>query len=122
MKDSGRHSTRQKTSKRIIKKPWGQEELGELNNKYVIKFLVVNKGHKLSKQYHNAKLETMVLLRGNAILELGKTWQTMKLFNLYTIRPKMVHRIVALSDTKILEVSTPRLKDVVRLEDDYNRV
>ena len=111
-----------KTSKRIRKiKPWGKEEWAEVNDKYVIKFLFVKRGHRLSKQYHEKKLETMILISGNAILEIGVCWQTMKPCNLYTIRPKMVHRIIALSNAMILEVSTPELSDVHRLEDCYGR-
>lgn len=90
-----------------IDKPWGYEEILEKNEFYVIKRIFVKKGHRLSKQYHNKKTETWIFPDG-----------TIK-----HIPPKTIHRLEAKGgDLEILEVSTPELDDVVRLEDDYNRV
>ena len=37
------------------------------------------------------------------------------------VTPKTVHRMTAIEDSDIFEVSTPELHDVVRLEDRYGR-
>ena len=106
---------------KVVQKPWGREEWLVLNDKYCLKRLYVNKDHKLSLQYHEVKKETMFLEKGLCGLMLNEERTLMKKNQPYTINPGDVHRIIAHSDTIILEVSSPAVDDVVRLEDDYDR-
>jgi mannose-6-phosphate isomerase-like protein (cupin superfamily) len=106
---------------KVIEKPWGKEEWLVLNDKYCLKRLYVNEGHKLSLQYHKVKKETMILEEGTCDLIKNGERILMKYGTPYTINPEDVHRLVAYKDTTILEVSTPEVDDVVRLEDDYER-
>ena len=106
---------------KTVEKPWGKEEWLVLNDKYCLKRLYVNEGHKLSLQYHEVKKETMILEEGTCDLIKNGERILMRYGEPYTINPKDVHRLVAYKDTTILEVSTPEVDDVVRLEDDYER-
>lgn len=110
----------------IIEKPWGREEVIEINARYMVKKLTMNKGHRCSIQYHNTKCETIYVLSGKLRIyygpELGKL--EAKIFSggeTITIVPKVVHRMEAVEDSVYLEASTPEMDDVVRLEDDYKR-
>jgi mannose-6-phosphate isomerase len=106
---------------KVIQKPWGREEWLVLNDKYCLKRLYIEKGHKLSLQYHEVKKETMFLEEGLCDLVFNGTVYLMKKDTPYTIIPGDVHRLIAHSDTIILEVSSPEVDDVVRVEDDYDR-
>lgn len=114
------------TKPKITTKPWGHEKLWALTQDYAGKILVIKKGHKLSYQYHETKEETIYLLSGAMDLqyetEKGKTILRLAPGDSFHIPPKMKHRMIALDDCEVLEVSTPHLDDVVRLEDDYHRV
>ena len=111
----------------VIPKPWGSEHIVDLNDAYCVKYLRIRRGHRLSKQYHEHKRETMMLVRGLALLTLtdeqGVQDIVMGFGEAYVIEPGTVHRIEGLSagPAMILEVSTPELDDVVRLQDDYGR-
>jgi mannose-6-phosphate isomerase len=110
-----------------IDKPWGWEEILELNDHYCIKHMFINSGHRLSKQYHERKTESLMLVHGEA--ELSCTIDghdqvaTMELSHLFPIPPGMIHRLKATGaqGALILEVSTLEVDDIVRLEDDYGR-
>ena len=106
---------------KVIEKPWGKEEWLVLNDKYCLKRLYVNEGHKLSLQYHEVKKETMILEKGLCDLIINGERILLKIDPPYTIKPKDVHRLIAYKDTVILEVSTPEVDDVIRIEDDYER-
>ena len=111
----------------VIEKPWGSEQIVDLCGAYCVKYLNVRGGHRLSKQYHERKRETMLLVRGAAALilygEQGSRKIVMQPGEAYPIEPGTVHRVEGMSDDPavILEVSTPELADVVRLQDDYGR-
>jgi mannose-6-phosphate isomerase len=110
-----------------VDKPWGQENIWAITDKYVGKIITINPGCKLSRQYHQVKDETIYVLEGKLILELGEGDKLEKQIHnpgsRYRIKPGQVHRFCAPSEgCKLIEVSTPELIDVVRLEDDYNRV
>ena len=112
----------------IVKKPWGHEEIWACTQDYVGKILHIKKGCRLSLQYHNVKEETIKVLEGTLhlhhklpgsdslqvdILCVGESFHVL---------PKMIHRFEARDDdVTLVEVSTPHLKDVVRLNDDYGR-
>jgi len=112
---------------RKVEKPWGYELIYAETKKYAGKVIFVRKGEQLSLQYHEIKDETMYLYRGLAQLEIqdakGKS-EFMKLSpgESCHIEPGWRHRLTAVEDCEILEVSTPELDDVVRLEDKYGRV
>ena len=108
-----------------IEKPWGHELHWARTDRYVGKILHVKAGHALSLQYHNKKDETMYLYSGRLIFETEEDGQLVKREmtpgDSVHIGPKTVHRITAVEDCDVLEVSTPELDDVVRLEDRYGR-
>ncbi len=108
-----------------IEKPWGYELHWAKTDRYVGKILHVKAGHALSLQYHNQKDETMYLYSGRMVLETEQQGQLVKRDmrpgDSVHITPKTVHRITAVEDCDVLEVSTPELDDVVRLEDRYGR-
>ena len=108
-------------SKKVIK-PWGWEFWFAQTSRYVGKVILVKKGHRLSKQYHRFKHETVYADKGRWVLELGSTKKMMKPGDSAEIRPGRIHRFTApYEDIRLFEVSTPQVKDVVRLEDDYGR-
>jgi quercetin dioxygenase-like cupin family protein len=110
---------------RRVEKPWGYELIWAETERYVGKVLHIAKGQKLSRQYHNKKEETFLVQSGEMDLEIGqgadqKTIR-MKPLDSYHCLPKTVHRMIAVTDVDVVEVSTPELDDVVRLEDIYGR-
>ena len=110
-----------------VDKPWGHELIWALSDAYAGKLLSVNAGHELSLQFHREKDESWYVLEGRAELELAAAGEKTTSVEVVTsgsafrITPGTVHRVRALEDTVILEVSTPQLDDVVRLEDAYGR-
>jgi mannose-6-phosphate isomerase len=112
---------------RRIQKPWGWELIWALTEQYAGKILFVTAGESLSLQFHNVKDESWYVLEGRAHLEIGKAGEAsldqevIVAGAAFRLRPGTVHRLRALDDTRILEVSTPHLDDVVRLEDRYGR-
>jgi mannose-6-phosphate isomerase len=112
---------------RRVQKPWGWELIWAEAEAYVGKVLFVRSGHSLSLQYHERKDESWYVESGRAKLELGDTGdpvlnvEVISAGMAFRFRPGTVHRVTAIEDTTILEVSTPHLDDVVRLEDAYGR-
>ena len=112
---------------RRIEKPWGWELIWADTELYVGKILFVRAGHSLSLQFHNEKDESWYVESGRAKLELGETGNAVLKTEVisagacFRYRPGTVHRVTAIEDTTIIEVSTPQLDDVVRLEDKYGR-
>jgi mannose-6-phosphate isomerase len=111
---------------RVVSKPWGREEIWAQTPKYVGKYLYISPGQRLSRQYHEKKEETIRVLSGNLHLELGAGENIVQLTllpgEIYHVTPKTVHRFCATNEEVVLvEVSTPELDDVVRLQDDYTR-
>ena len=111
---------------RRIEKPWGWELLWAEAEAYVGKLLFVRAGHALSLQYHEVKDESWLVREGRAALELGEVDGELETFEIgpgdaFRYRPGTVHRITAIEDTLVLEVSTLHLDDVVRIDDRYGR-
>jgi mannose-6-phosphate isomerase len=108
-----------------VEKPWGYELHWAKTDRYVGKLIHVTKGHALSLQYHNLKDETIYLHAGKLLFEIEIDGQLTRREMLpgerVHITPKTVHRMTAIEDSDIFEVSTPELHDVVRLEDRYGR-
>lgn len=110
------------TPVKVVKKPWGEERWIAVTDKYVGKLLIIKKGHRLSKQYHRVKHETLYTDRGKYLLEFNGKNYTMKPGDAVVVKPGSVHRMYAkFGDVRIIEVSTTELDDVVRLDDDYGR-
>src|SRR5213593_4257188 len=112
---------------RRVDKPWGYELIWALTDIYCGKVLFVRAGHSLSLQFHREKDEAWFVQSGRAKLELGEVGKAILKDEVvgpgaaFHYPPGTVHRVTAIEDTTILEVSTPQLDDVVRLEDAYGR-
>ena len=108
-----------------VEKPWGYELRWAETSRYVGKVIHVDAGHALSLQYHKVKEETILLWSGRIEFEIEEDGQRvtreMTPGQSAHITPGTVHRMTAIEDSDIFEVSTPELQDVVRLEDRYGR-
>jgi mannose-6-phosphate isomerase-like protein (cupin superfamily) len=115
------------TETRRVEKPWGYELIWAVTDIYVGKLLFVKAGHSLSLQYHEQKDESWLIQSGRARIQLGAVGsdsledEEVGAGAAFHYVPGTVHRITAVEDTTILEVSTPHLDDVVRLADSYGR-
>ncbi len=111
---------------RRVEKPWGWELVWAEADAYVGKLLFVRAGEALSLQYHERKDESWLVQEGRARLELGEVGGGLETIEIepgqaFHYRPGTVHRVTALEDLLVIEVSTTELDDVVRLEDRYGR-
>lgn len=111
---------------RFVQKPWGHEEIFAETDQFAGKILAVKSGESLSLQYHEKKSETLRVLEGRIIFETGMTLDSLVSDELapgdvFHIPPGLIHRMEALTDCVLLEVSTADLDDVVRLSDRYGR-
>ena len=110
-----------------VDKPWGHELIWSKTDHYAGKILFVRGGESLSLQFHKEKDEAWYVLEGRAQLELGAPGERMLNMEVvgpgaaFHFPPGTVHRVTAVEDTKIVEVSTPQLDDIVRLDDLYGR-
>jgi mannose-6-phosphate isomerase-like protein (cupin superfamily) len=110
-----------------VDKPWGHELIWALTGVYCGKVLFVKAGHSLSLQFHREKDESWLVQSGRAKLELSSAGDPVLKEEIvapgaaFRFEPRTVHRVTAIEDTTILEVSTPQIDDIVRLEDDYGR-
>ena len=109
-----------------VEKPWGYELWWARTDRYVGKLIHINKGQALSLQYHNRKDETIFVWAGKMLFEMGATADTLEQREMgpgdvVHVTPPTVHRMTAIEDTDIFEVSTPEVEDVVRLQDRYGR-
>jgi len=112
---------------KVVPKPWGHERIFAHTDKYVGKILHIDPGHRLSKQYHEIKDETIFVFSGVLEAYVGdeETRHIMIEGQFLRIRPGTIHRFEAPKSGEpvvLLEVSTPELDDVVRLKDDYERI
>lgn len=111
---------------RRVEKPWGYEIHYALTDRYCGKVLFVRAGEELSLQYHEEKDETIYLQSGRAEVTVGESVDALEVVeagpgDAFHVPPGTIHRLRALEDSTFLEVSTPELDDVVRLEDRYGR-
>jgi len=108
-----------------VDKPWGHELIFAHTAAYVGKILFIRKGHKLSLQYHRVKDETILLHSGAMILTVEENGSLVEKAlhpgGSHHIPPGIQHRMEALEDCTVFEVSTPHLDDVVRIQDAYGR-
>tara|TARA_B100001250_G_C19279263_1_gene562570 strand:+ start:56 stop:454 length:399 start_codon:yes stop_codon:yes gene_type:complete len=114
----------------IIEKPWGHEEIWAQTARYAGKILFIKRGHRLSRQYHNVKEETIMVLEGTLVCEEGPRQEGEEVVRhvmgpgeIFHVAPGTIHRFCAEeADVRLVEVSTAEIQDVVRLEDDYRRI
>tara|TARA_Y100001970_G_scaffold274099_1_gene373318 strand:- start:946 stop:1350 length:405 start_codon:yes stop_codon:yes gene_type:complete len=114
----------------IVEKPWGHEEIWAQTSRYAGKILVIKKGHRLSRQYHRIKEETVMVLEGTLICEEGPRRAGENVIRhelgpggIFHVPVGTIHRFGAeYDDVRLVEVSTSEIQDVVRLEDDYRRI
>jgi len=110
---------------RRVDKPWGHELVWAETRRYVGKVLHIKAGHRLSRQYHRVKDETLMVQSGEMTLEIGPADSAeprrMRAGDVFHVTPGTIHRMIAVTDVDVIEVSTPELDDVVRLEDVYGR-
>jgi quercetin dioxygenase-like cupin family protein len=109
-----------------VDKPWGHELIWAVTDRYVGKVLHIKAGEKLSLQYHRKKDETVMVWAGRIRFEFFAEGQEPQIKEMgpgeaFHVTPGLRHRMVAVEDTDMLEVSTTELDDVVRLEDAYGR-
>jgi mannose-6-phosphate isomerase len=114
-----------KSTVKRVEKPWGYEIHWARTDRYVGKIIHIDAGQALSLQYHNIKDETVMLWKGRLEFEITRKAKREKFIMVpgdsVHVNPKDVHRMTAVEDSDIIEVSTPELDDVVRLEDRYGR-
>ena len=106
---------------RVVEKPWGAEYVWAETDRYAGKLLYVRAGHSLSLQYHERKMESMWVLSGAGTIEIDGKPRAISPGSTVTILPGTLHRLTAQLDLSVLEVSTPELDDVVRVQDIYGR-
>jgi mannose-6-phosphate isomerase len=109
-----------------VDKPWGYELLYALTDRYCGKVIFIRGGEELSLQFHRVKDETLYVQSGRVEFEIGDPGKPVDREvvgpgSAFHLQPGTVHRLRALEDTVVLEVSTPELDDIVRLEDRYGR-
>jgi mannose-6-phosphate isomerase-like protein (cupin superfamily) len=111
---------------RVVPKPWGQELIWALTDKYCGKVLVIESGKRLSLQKHEIKDEAIYVLRGRLRLFLEDDDGVVQVRELGPgdsshVPTGRIHRYEGIERTELFEVSTPELDDVIRLSDDYGR-
>jgi mannose-6-phosphate isomerase len=111
---------------RFVDKPWGHEEIFAETDAYAGKLLVIKQGESLSLQYHERKEETLRMLAGTMAIDAGTSVDSLERIELnpgdvFHVPTRLIHRMEALTDCTVLEVSTAELDDVVRLSDRYGR-
>ena len=111
---------------KFIEKPWGAEEVIEINEKYMVKKLTMKKNHRCSLQYHDFKKETIYVLSGDLKILIGEDKNNLETKvhtagDSITINPGIIHRMEGVTDSVYIEASTPEMEDVIRLSDDYKR-
>ena len=108
-------------------KPWGHELLWAQTADYAGKVLHIEKGHKLSLQYHERKEETILVYSGRMLFVIEDDGGVLREIHLdagmaHHVPVGRRHRMIALEDCEVVEVSTNHLDDVVRVEDAYGRI
>lgn len=117
---------KKKNDPKIVKKPWGKEVWLELNESYCYKRIYINAGYKTSFQYHKKKRETNYIISGEAEVWLENDKGFIEKFkytegDFFNVMPPKKHRVIAVTDIILQEVSTPEVDDVMRIEDDFKR-
>ncbi len=109
-----------------VDKPWGHELIWALTDRYIGKIIFIEAGKRLSLQYHEEKEESIFVLEGRMVLQLEDSDGELQSIEMedgdsHRIPVGARHRFSAVKDTKLVEVSSPEIEDVVRVEDDFGR-
>ena len=112
---------------KLVEKPWGSELWVAVTDDYCLKIIELRQGQRSSLQYHEMKHEHIYVDRGRMKVEStgpdgALVTQVVEAGTILEHRPGDIHRVEALEDVRLIEVQTPHLDDVVRLEDDYDRL
>ncbi len=115
-----------KTIDKVVPKPWGSERIFAANGRYAGKLISIRAGETLSYQYHLRKEETIHVLSGTLGMETesggARVLLSLEPGETFHVSPGTRHRMFANeADVLVVEVSSPELDDVVRLEDRYGR-
>jgi len=102
----------------IVEKPWGKEIFLCCNDRYIMEIMEIKKGGRTSLHYHENRMETFCILAG--VLKVDT--KVLHAGYVVTVMPKEIHRLEAIENVKVIEVSTPELNDIIRLQDDYGRI
>ncbi len=126
MREKGKAMSTQQNERVRVDKPWGYELLWALTDRYVAKMIAIHAGKRLSLQYHQTKDESIYVIEGHLRLHLANADGVLEVHELnpgdsWRIDVGRVHRFEATSEVKLIEVSTPEIDDVVRIEDDFGR-
>jgi mannose-6-phosphate isomerase len=113
---------------KVVQKHWGEERwLVPEGSPFGFKVIAIRAGKRTSLQYHRRKEEANLVLCGEGRLlladEAGAALTDRPLVpgQIAHVRPGTVHRVEAVTDLVLVEVSTPELDDVIRIEDDLGR-
>lgn len=111
---------------RRVEKPWGHELIWAHTDRYVGKVIVIEAGRRLSLQRHVIKDESIFVISGHLRLTLEDETGTIGVVELgpgdhHHVPTGRIHRFEAVDRTELMEISTPELDDVIRLEDDFGR-
>ena len=113
-------------AQRHVPKPWGSEQIWALTERYCGKVIRISAGKRLSLQRHERKEESLIVLRGTLRLHLEDDEGIVRVVELGPgesahVDTHRIHRFEAATDVELVEVSTPEIDDVERLEDDFGR-
>ena len=111
---------------RHVPKPWGSEQIWALTERYCGKVIRISAGKRLSLQRHQRKEESLIVMRGTLRLHLEDDDGIVRVLELGPgesahVDTHRIHRFEAATDVELVEVSTPEIDDVERLEDDFGR-
>jgi mannose-6-phosphate isomerase len=111
---------------RRVDKPWGHELIWTQTDHYVGKLIAIDAGRRLSLQKHLEKDESILVISGRLRLHLEDEGGSIQAIEMgpgdhQRVPTGRIHRFEAIEQTELVEVSTPQLDDVIRLEDDYGR-
>jgi len=113
-------------AQRYVPKPWGSEQIWALTERYCGKVIRIDAGRRLSLQRHQRKEESLIVMRGTLRLHLEDDDGIVRVLELGPgesahVDTHRIHRFEAATDVELVEVSTPEIDDVERLEDDFGR-
>lgn len=108
-------------------RPWGEWEIIDIGNKYIVKRITVYPNGKLSLQKHKYRDEHWIITEGKAFVTLNETTKTYKENDHIYIPAPTIHRIENKEKINLvfIEIQTGDIldeNDIIRLEDIYNRV
>ena len=108
-------------------RPWGRYFVLHDESTYKLKRIEVDPGERLSYQYHHKRSEAWTIVEGMGRITLDGDVKDYKKGETILIPQRVKHRIENKGDKKLvfIEVQTGSYfgeDDIIRIEDDYNRV